>query len=279
MTVRSTTSFEPAEAWLDLLKDCLTREKFPERLREVQPPRGTWKWWLFAPARISAAAAGMVLARRRGWLGDDALRGFPAEAETMIGRSGLDNVHECVRSVLRDQVPGDFIETGVWRGGTCIFIRAALAAYGATDRTVWVADSFSGLPRVDRERFPADSQYELWRYDQLAVSLEAVRENFRRYGLLDEQVRFLPGLFRETLERAPIERLALLRLDGDLFESTWQAMSALYHKVSPGGWVIVDDYGALPPCRAAIEQWRAQHRISAPLIVLSNGIAYWRREG
>ena len=87
-------------------------------------------------------------------------------------------------------------------------------------------------------------------FPQLAVPLERVQDNFRRYGLLDEQVRFLKGWFRDTLPTAPIERLAVLRLDGDLYESTIQALDGLYDKLSAGGFVIVDDYGnvaGLPP--------------------------------
>jgi len=72
----------------------------------------------------------------------------------------------------------------------------------------------------------------------LAVSLERVQDNFRRYGLLDRQVRFLKGWFRDTLPAAPIERLAILRLDGDLYESTIQALGALHGKVSAGGVVM-----------------------------------------
>ena len=74
-------------------------------------------------------------------------RDWPARAHTMIGLKRLANVRECVERVLADNVPGDLIETGVWRGGTTIFMRAILKVHGVTDRLVWVADSFAGLPR------------------------------------------------------------------------------------------------------------------------------------
>ena len=114
---------------------------------------------------------------------------------------------------------------------------------------------------------------------ELAVSLEQVQANFARYGLLDEQVRFLPGWFRDTLPTAPIRRLALLRLDGDLYESTWIALESLYPKLSPGGFAIVDDYGAIPACRAAVDEFRAAERITESLIEIDWTGVYWRRGG
>ena len=155
--------------------------------------------------------------------------------------------------------PGDLIETGVWRGGATIFMRAILKARGVTDRLVWVADSFAGLPPPDTARYPQDEGITLHQFPQLAVPLERVQDNFRRYGLLDEQVRFLKGWFRDTLPTAPIERLAILRLDGDLYESTIQALDSLYHKLSVGGFVIVDDYGNVAACRQAVHDFRAEH--------------------
>ena len=138
------------------------------------------------------------------------------------------------RAGLTDGVPGDLIETGVWRGGATILMRAILKARGVTDRVVWVADSFAGLPAPNAARYPLDAGINLHRFPQLAVTLERVQDNFRRYGLLDDQVRFLKGWFRDTLPAAPIERLAVLRLDGDLYESTIQALESLYDKLSAG---------------------------------------------
>src|SRR4029077_10071518 len=114
---------------------------------------------------------------------------------------------------------------------------------------VWVADSFTGLPPPDAARYPHDRGDRLHEFPQLAVTLERVRENFRRYGLLDDQVRLLPGWFRDTLPAAPIERLAVLRLDGDLYESTIRALESLYYRLSVGGYIIVDDYGNVAGCR------------------------------
>jgi O-methyltransferase len=138
-------------------------------------------------------------------------------------------------SVLRAEIPGDLTETGVWRAGATIFMRAILAAHDVRDRQVWAVDSFEGVPPPEPARYPADRGDSLFAYKELAVSLETVRANFAKYGLLDEQVRFVKGWFRETLPNIPIARLAVLRLDGDLYESTLDALRYLYPKMSVGG--------------------------------------------
>ncbi|MDH5235997.1 MAG: TylF/MycF family methyltransferase, partial [Acidimicrobiia bacterium] len=178
---------------------------------------------------------------------------------------------------LDDGVPGDFVETGVWRGGVCILLRAVLAAYGDLDRTVWVADSFQGIPGPDGERYPADEGIDFSGIPALAVSADQVRANFERYGLLDDQVRFLEGWFEETLATAPIDQVALLRLDGDLYQSTMDAMRALYPKVTVGGYVIVDDYLAWDGCRAAIDDYRTTHGIDDEMVEIDWAGVYWRR--
>lgn len=215
--------------------------------------------------------------------GGDALRAlreegadWPTRAHTMVGRKRLDNLHRCIDTVLREGVPGDLIETGVWRGGCVIFMRAALAAYGNSDRCVWVANSFKGLPPPDA-KWPVDAGDILHRIEFLAISRADVERNFQAYGLHDGRVRFLEGWFEETLPKAPIERLALLRLDGDMYGSTMSVLEALYDRVSPGGFIIVDDY-ALPTCRAAVTDFRAARGIETPIETIDWTGCWWRKE-
>lgn len=203
-------------------------------------------------------------------------RDWPQRAHTMIGLTRLRHLRRCIDQILQDNIPGDFIETGVWRGGACIFMRAMLVAHGIQDRCVWVADSFEGLPPPAPGQFPADTGSWLHNVALLAVSLEEVRGNFAKYGLLDDQVAFLKGWFKDTLPRAPIERLALLRLDGDMYESTMDTLTALYDKVSPNGFVVVDDYN-LPPCRQAIIDFRGSNDIFESLEEIDLNAAFWRK--
>lgn len=201
---------------------------------------------------------------------------WPLHAFSMIGLRRLNNIEQCVEQVLADNVPGDFIETGTWRGGASIFARAVFAAHDVRDRMVWVADSFEGMPVPDPAKYPADTGVDLSRERRLRVSLEETQRNFRRFGLLDDQVRFLKGWFKDTLPDAPIERLSILRLDGDLYESTIDALTHLYPRLSTGGFVIVDDFW-FPACQKAVDDYRAAHGISDQIITIDDQGAYWRR--
>jgi O-methyltransferase len=269
----------PQRLYLDLLKKTLTRFIFPEARRPVDPWKGKARRLLFLPIRKLLGSLGLELTRRVPF--DPAMReigmDWPSDGETMIGLRRLDNLEFCITDVLRRGVPGDLIETGVWRGGAVIFMRAVLKAYGDTDRVVWAADSFEGLPKSDGSHF-IDVEMELWRYPRLEVSLEEVQANFERYGVLDDRVRFLKGWFKDTLPAAPIDRLSILRLDGDLYESTTQALDALYPKLSVGGYCIVDDYHVIPGCKAAVQDYQARHGILTEMPTVELGSVFWRKE-
>ncbi|MFN2607560.1 MAG: TylF/MycF/NovP-related O-methyltransferase [Acidimicrobiales bacterium] len=268
------------ELYLDLLMRVLTRSGFEERYRPLAGRRGV----VGTAVRLSRRllnGRGLDVVR----IVDPAVtrrdrqegRDLPPEAETMIGLRRLASLQRCVAQVLHDDVPGDLLEAGVWRGGASIFMRAALKAFGAEDRVVWVADSFQGLPPPDPDRYPADADDPHWRIEGLAVSMGDVRANFAKYGLLDDQVKFLPGWFQDTLPSAPIDHLAVLRLDGDMYESTIVTLRALYPKVSPGGFVVVDDYGAVEGCRAAVDDFRAEHGIIETMEEIDWTGRLWRR--
>jgi O-methyltransferase len=270
------------QRYLDLLKGCLSRSLFWETEHRPFEASTTLKSRLFArfqrmlerrvpDVRICRVRPFDIETRRAG-------RDWPSSAETMIGLVRLNSLQHCIESVLRDNVPGDLIETGIWRGGATIFMRGVLAAYGVTDRIVWVADSFAGVPPPNPQAYPADAGDRLFEHRELAVSRKTVEENFAKYGLLDEHVRFLAGWFRDTLPIAPIDRLAVARLDGDLYESTMDALVALYPKLSVGGYLIVDDYGAIPACRQAVEDYRRRHAITEPLVEIDWSGVFWRRD-
>jgi hypothetical protein len=163
--------------------------------------------------------------------------------ETTIGRLRFNSLRACMEEVENNQIPGDFIETGVQRGVVTIFMRGFLAAYGNKERQVWVADSFAGFPpstRLDEQGISNAI------FPDLVVPLETVMNNFKKFNLLDDRVHFIKGFFCDTLSKAPIEKLAILRLDGDLYSSTMDCLEALYPKLSIGGYIIIDDYGHWP---------------------------------
>ena len=203
---------------------------------------------------------------------------WPSLAHSMIGNQRLMNIQKLGKIVLEEKIEGDFIETGVWRGGACIFMRAILKAYNDTVRTVWVADSFEGLPKPS-EVYPDDvTGPPFHAFKELAVSVEQVKSNFAKYDLLDGQVQFLKGWFKDTLPSAPINKLALLRLDGDMYESTMDSLSSLYPKLSKGGFVIIDDYGVLPICKKAVLDYRTKVGSNELIQSIDASGVFWRKE-
>lgn len=258
------------ELYLDLLKRCVSNFIYNDDLDamrgsfELNPVSG--KYASSAPAPVDGKVK---------YFGEI----WPSRAHTMIGIPRLDNLQYCVETIIDEQIPGDLIETGVWRGGAAIFMRGILKAFQVSDRRVWVADSFEGLPPTDASFHEADAALQLDRFSDLAVSLEVVSANFERYGLLDGQVVFLKGWFRDTLPDVPIEHLAVMRLDGDLYESTMDALVNLYPRLSPGGFVILDDYNAVAGCNDATDSYRQSMNIDEPLTLIEGAGAYWRKNG
>ena len=265
-----------SDAYLDLLTDTLLGLNWDDGTRPVAPGtiRNPLKRWATSMISRRLARYGISLSHRhRDWEKErESGRDWPDRACTMIGKKRLDHLRHAALTVIEEEIPGDFLETGVWRGGACILLRGVLRAVRDENRTVWCADSFCGLPRPTED---ADDGDEHWTKDELAVDLDSVKDNFRRFDLLDDRVQFLPGWFHETLPKAPIEQLAILRLDGDMYSSTMDALRATYSKVSPGGFVIVDDYGH-PPAQQACQEYLSSIG-QAPTIEMIDHIgAYWR---
>ncbi|PEF43390.1 TylF/MycF family methyltransferase [Bacillus wiedmannii] len=201
---------------------------------------------------------------------------WPILAHSMIGRTRLNQLHQAMQTVLDEKIEGDFIETGVWRGGACIFMRGFLKNYNILDRKVWVADSFEGLPMPSAEKYPVDENDILYKFNYLSVSLEDVKRNFEKFDLLDEHVMFLKGWFKDTLPVAPINKVAIARLDGDMYESTMDSLTNLYDKVSPGGFIIIDDY-SLYTCKTAVTDFRRDRNINDPLQNIDQCSVFWRK--
>lgn len=246
-----------ADLYLDLLKKTLTRTISPDLYAEIPANTST----PMKAVRYRAYAGLLKMLRP---LNLSLVHTVRPTGETMVGMELMDHLHRCLDTIVRERVPGDLIETGVWRGGVTIFMRAFLRVHG-DPRRVWLADSFEGLPKPNTTDYPQDRGDALWSQSYLAVSMDQVKANFRKYNLLDDQVRFLKGFFSDTLPTAPIESLALMRLDGDMYESTIVALRSLYPKLSPGGFVIVDDYGMIPACDQAVHDFRREAGITEPL--------------
>ncbi len=270
----------PDRLYVDLLKRILTRTGFDER-SPVAIPR-------LPDGSVDVGALAALVEREdiqvmRRTSPDPVTREVgldwppPADAETMIGTRRLDNLDRCITDIVANDVPGDLVECGVWRGGASIFMRGALEAAGDDTRTVWMCDSFAGVPPPDVEQFPEDELDQLWMFPELAVGPDQVRRNFQRYNLLDPRVRLVAGWFKDTLPNAPIESISLLRADGDMYESTIQILDNLYDKVSVGGWIVIDDYGAIEACRKAANDFRSKRGITDPIETVDWTAVCWRK--
>jgi O-methyltransferase len=301
-------SGNPTEMYIDLMKRCVANI-----LYEDQPTS-------FYDGQHGAQAATEFNLHRR-VAGQD----MPTAAHTMIGMHRLENIRNCFEDVLAKKVVGDFAETGSYRGGGTIFMRALLKAWGVTDRRVFVCDAFvpmeadlppgiffpllraiASIPGKSNRRWlyrilermpqkhrafplcenPSHDWIEtvFWtlRHPETigvgdTTSRAHVESRFARYGLLDEQVVILEGFFADTLPNAPIDKLAVLRLDGDTYESTRDAIQLLYPRLSPGGYCIVDDYHAFDDCKRAIEEYRQQHGVQELIQEIDNMGVFWQK--
>lgn len=264
---------DPRELYLDLLERAVTHTLYfpPDTRQAPQFVRESFERELERMGIEDASDLNDLERREQG-------RDWPVYAQTMIGLRRMRNVRECVESVLAERIPGDLIEAGCWRGGTAIMMRGILKAHDVRDRIVFAADSFQGIPKPDPHRFPADAADMGYTADELKIPVAEVRNNFARYGLFDQQVRFLEGWFRDTLPGVRDRRWAVVRLDGDLYESTMDGLTNLYPGLSPGGYVIVDDYG-WENCRAAVEDFRREQGIGEPIERIDWVGAFWRKRG
>ncbi len=204
-------------------------------------------------------------------------RDWPGKAKTMIGVLRMRNLRQLCEEVIKNDIPGDLCEAGVWRGGACIYMRGILEAWEERTRKVFVADSFKGLPPPNAKDYPVDAGDVQHTYKKIAVPKNEVIENFFNYNLMDDRVVFIEGWFKDTLPTAPIDTLSVLRLDCDMYESTTQVLENLYPKLSVGGYCIIDDYN-LPPCVKATEDYREERDITTEIHQIDGHGVYWQKE-
>lgn len=262
------------DRYLKLLIECVNGSVYGQPTQLVPTATAGWR------RKINRALAkrGLTIAREETIAASvfEGGEGWPVQrwnsGESMVGRARLTQIREALTTVVDENIPGHFIETGVWRGGSCIVAKGVLDVIGDGTRKVYVADSFEGLPATDASDDAADLHLD----STLAVSQEEVTAAFRRYGLLDENVVFVKGWFRDTLPRLD-EQWSVVRLDGDMYESTMDGIANLYPRLSPGGFLIIDDYNAYESCRRAISDYRDEHRISDEIVRIDEIGAYWRK--
>lgn len=199
---------------------------------------------------------------------------------SMIPWASLEHLDKCIKDTVNKNIEGDFVETGAWRGGACIIAKSIYDDL-KINKKIFVADSFEGLPKPDAAKYPDDKNDTHFLDENMKVSLETVKKNFKKFGLLDNNVIFLKGWFKDTMPNAPINKISILRLDGDMYESTIDVLKNLYHKLSIGGYCIIDDYRH-PGCKAAVRDFRSYNGISERIIKVDknrlNEVHFWIKE-
>jgi len=188
------------------------------------------------------------------------------QALSMIGKRRLHNFAALVSTVISEDIPGDIIETGVWRGGASL-LAAKVVELMCDQRVIHMADSFKGIPAA-----PADlKHYSGWLKDSSASriailndnSIEKVQRDTALFGIDPKRVQFVPGWFNESLpaltKQHPHLRFSVMRLDGDTYYSTMDALEALYAQLSPGGFIIIDDFVDWRGCRTAVDEFRGRY--------------------
>jgi O-methyltransferase len=253
------------EDYVELLKRSVTGFLY------VDDDHDARRFSLESKTGLADASAGPGQAERSRQEGLD----WPGIGYSMCGFKRLENLEYCLRTAVVNGVRGDFIETGVWRGGACIFATGVLRALGQHHRTVWVADSFQGLPPPDVAQFPRDRGSTFHQFEELRVSRAKVARAFELFGFKDANVRYIEGFFEQTLKTAPVKELCVARLDGDMYSSTICALEALYPRISPGGFIIIDDY-AIGPCKEAVTDFRTMHGITARIVPCDWTGVYWQ---
>lgn len=199
---------------------------------------------------------------------------------TQQNMAGLLNVCALAARVDSGKRRGAFVECGVWRGG-CAGVMGLLAKAGG--RRLWLFDSFAGMPeRSERDigREAEDLANGATATGTNVASLEDVQELlYRKLRLNREAVEIRKGWFHETIEPAKREigPIAILRIDADWYESTRTCLDILYENVVDGGFVIVDDYGWFPGCRAAVDEFLACGRHSVELCIVDYTRVYFEK--
>ena len=203
------------------------------------------------------------------------------EKLTMLPPRVLENFRLCIEDVEMGHVAGDVVEAGVWRGGACIYAYHVLGALGSA-RKLWVCDSFEGLPPPNALEYPADAGDPHHLMPIFRVGLEQVKANFRLFGPIDESVVFVKGWFSDTMPGLGVEAISVLRLDGDMYESTFLVLENLYPKLSVGGYCIIDDWGHKRAHQAVVD-YRSREGITDEIIIIdptpkAYPSAYWKKE-
>jgi O-methyltransferase len=169
---------------------------------------------------------------------------------TLAGLERVQNLYRLAQRIEGEGIPGDVVECGVYNGGTAAVL-ARVATHSNLDRTVWLFDSFQGMPKTTE----VDGEQARAYVGEVRGSADQVRNLLRRAGADLSRVRIVEGLFQDTFPTVEVPRIALLNIDADWYESVKLCLEEFYDHVVPGGFVSLDDYGHWPGCKLAVDEF------------------------
>lgn len=200
------------------------------------------------------------------------INGLDWNGYTMIGLRRLDNLEYCLNHIVENSIPGAIVEAGVWRGGACIFANAVLKEL-KEQRNIYVCDIFEGtFPKPENE---GDEWTEKHDFSALSIPLEQVKKNFRKFNMLTDNVIFKEGWFADTLPTIK-EPVALLRIDGDTYQSTTDSLF-LESNLSPGGYIIMDDWAIEGSRKAFLDYFKDKGVTEKDVIPVDSLSVYWQK--
>lgn len=191
---------------------------------------------------------------------------------TLAAPKRIKSLYRLAWQIEREKIPGDVVECGVYNGGTAAVL-ARVAMHSRLDRTLWLFDSFEGMPQVTSEDGEAARSY----VGKVIGSIDAVRSLLDAVGADQNRTRIIKGWFEDTFPTARIPQIALLNIDADWYESVKLCLKTFYDSVVPGGFISIDDYGHWPGCRKAVDEFLVSHRISAELHAVDYTARWFRK--
>lgn len=194
---------------------------------------------------------------------------------SMGAKNEIDLMEECIKTIVNEKIEGDIIEAGVWKGGMGMWIQNLLNYYN-DKRTLWLFDTYGKFPESsydkDRKIHPITEYLFSEKYN-----INDVKINFEKFNLLDNNIKFIIGEFKNTIPITDISKISILRLDSDYYDSTMLILEKYYNNISKGGYVIIDDYNnEYLAAKEAINDFRKKYNIKNPIINKGYGYVYWR---
>jgi O-methyltransferase len=189
---------------------------------------------------------------------------------TMTGPERIFALNEAVKYVIENNIEGDFVECGVWKGGSTLAVALTLEKLGITNRNLYLYDTFdgsSGVTEVDVDlnnesalelmKTHDKEKHAIWSYS----GIDEVKRTMMQSKYPADKIIYVKGMVEDTLPQSNHEKIALLRLDTDWYQSTRAEMEILYPKLVPGGVLIIDDYGYWQGAKKAVDEYIQQHKL------------------